>query len=126
MEPKMSGHRDLETWQKAMELVKAVYVATRHFPKDELYGLTSRIRRAAVSIPSNISEAYGRNTRNELPHFLGPARGSLAELETQLEIAGSLGYLNPAPASALLSATADLGRMLTGLHAWSTRGEAAG
>ena len=122
----MRGYRDLETWQRAMELAKAVYIATRHFPKDELYGLTSQMRRAAVSIPSKISEGYGRNTRNELHHFLGQARGSLAELETQLEIAESLGYLTPAHVSALLSATAHLGCMLTGLRSWSTRGEAAG
>lgn len=126
MEPEMRGYRDLETWQKAMELVKAVYVATRQFSKDELYGLTSQMRRAAVSIPSNIAEGYGRNTRNELHYFLGQARGSLAELETQLQSANSLGYLAPAHASALLSATAHLGRLLTGLRTCSTRGEAAG
>ena len=122
----MQGYRDLETWKKAMDLVKAVYVATRHFPKDELYGLTSQMRRAAVSIPSNIAEGYGRNTRNELHHFLGQARGSLAELETQLQIAESLGYLTSAQASGLLSASARLGHLLTGLRTWSMKGEATG
>ena len=122
----MQGYRDLETWKKAMDLVKAVYVATRHFPKDELYVLTSQMRRAAVSIPSNIAEGYGRNTRNELHHFLGQARGSLAELETQLQIAESLGYLTSAQASGLLSASARLGRLLTGLRTWSMKGEATG
>ncbi len=122
----MRGYRDLETWQNAMELVKEVYVATRHFPKDELYGLTSQLRRAAVSIPSNIAEGCGRNSRNELRHFLGQARGSLAEVETQLELARSLGYLDTTTATALLSKAAQLGRMLTGLRAWSTREEAAG
>lgn len=122
----MRGYRDLETWQNAMELVKGVYVATRHFPKDELYGLTSQLRRAAVSIPSNIAEGCGRNSRNELRHFLGQARGSLAEVETQLELARSLGYLDSVAATALLSKAAQLGRMLTGLRDWSTRGEAAG
>ncbi len=121
----MRGYRDLETWQRAMELVKAVYIATRHFPKDELYGLTSQLRRAAVSIPSNIAEGCGRNSRNELHHFLGQARGSLAELETQLELAKGLGYLDAVAATALLSKAAQLGRMLTGLRAWSTK-EAAG
>ena len=120
----MRGYRDLETWQRAMELVKAVYVATRHFPKDETYGLTSQLRRAAVSIPSNIAEGRGRNSRKELHHFLGQARGSLAEVETQLEIAKILGYLDPASASTLLSAADQLGRMLTGLRTWSTREEA--
>ena len=122
----MRGYRDLETWQNAMELVKGVYVATRHFPKDELYGLTSQLRRAAVSIPSNIAEGCGRKSRNELRHFLGQARGSLAEVETQLELARSLGYLDSVAATALLSKAAQLGRMLTGLRDWSTRGEAAG
>ncbi len=122
----MRGYRDLKTWQNAMELVKEVYVATRHFPKDELYGLTSQLRRAAVSIPSNIAEGCGRNSRNELRHFLGQARGSLAEVETQLELARSLGYLDSVAATALLSKAAQLGRMLTGLRDWSTRGEAAG
>lgn len=122
----MRGYRDLETWHRAIELVKAVYVATRQFPKDEIYGLTSQLRRAAVSIPSNIAEGCGRNSRNELHHFLGQARGSLAELETQLEIAKALGYLSPAAASTLLSEADQLGRMLTGLRAWSSRGEAAG
>ena len=122
----MRGYRDLETWQKAMELVKGVCVATRHFPKDELYGLTSQLRRAAVSVPSNIAEGCGRNSRNELRHFLGQARGSLAELETQLELAKSVGYLDPATATTLLSKAAQLGQMLTGLRAWSTREEAAG
>ena len=122
----MRGYRDLETWQNAMELVKGVYVATRHFPKDELYGLTSQLRRAAVSIPSNIAEGCGRNSRNELRHFLGQARGSLAEVETQLELARSLGYLDSVAATALLSKAAQLGRMLTGLRDWSTREEAAG
>jgi len=122
----MRGYRDLKTWQEAIELVKGVYVATRHFPKDELYGLTSQLRRGAVSIPSNIAEGCGRNSRNELRHFLGQARGSLAELETQLELASSLGYLDPATATVLLSKAAQLGRMLTGLRDWSTREEAAG
>ena len=122
----MPGYRDLETWQRAMELVKGVYVATRHFPKDEAFGLTSQLRRAAVSIPSNIAEGYGRNSRNELHHFLGQARGSLAELETQLKIAKALDYLSPAAASTLLWGADQLGQMLTALRAWSSREEAAG
>jgi four helix bundle protein len=118
----MGGYRDLVTWHKAMDLVQVVYLATRHFPKDQLYGLTSQLRRAAASIPSNIAEGCGRNSRNELHHFIGQARGSLAELETQLELARVLGYLDAADTRALLSKAAQLGRMLTGLRDWSRKG----
>lgn len=121
----MRGYRDLETWHRAMALVKAVHIATRHFPKDELYGLTSQLRRAAVSIPSNIAEGCGRNSRKALHYFVGQARGSLAEVETQIEIAKDLGYLNLESAAALLAQAAQLGRMLTGLRAWSAK-EGAG
>lgn len=88
------GHRDLLVWQKGMALVTEIYRVTKEFPKDELYGLTNQLRRAAVSIPSNVAEGYARNSRNELHHFLGQARGSLAELETQIEIAMNLGYMS--------------------------------
>src|SRR5579864_9055186 len=90
----MRGYRDLKTWQEAMELVKGVYVATRHFPRDELYGLTSQLRRAAVSIPSNIAEGQARFSSKEFAHFLSQARGSLVEIETQILIAQDLGYLS--------------------------------
>ncbi len=120
----MRGYRDLETWHRAMKLVKAVYIATRQFPRDELYGLTSQLRRAAVSIPSNIAEGCGRNSRKELHYFLGQARGSLAEVETQLEIAKDLGYLTSESKAALLADAAQLGRMLTGLRAWSAKEDA--
>ncbi len=115
----MPGHRDLIAWQKAMELVTEIYRVTCAFPRDELYGLTNQLRRAAVSVPSNIAEGYGRNSPNELHHFLGQARGSLAEVETQVEIAKSLGYLDVEKASELLSRIAEVGRVLTGLRAWS-------
>jgi len=88
-------HRDLAAWREAMALVVAVYRQTAGFPKEETYGLTSQIRRAAVSIPSNIAEGAGRNSSRELLHFLGITCGSLAELDTQLELAVQLGYLNP-------------------------------
>ncbi len=76
-----------------MELVKDVYALTSSFPQQERYGLTAQIRRAAVSIPSNIAEGAARNTRREFRHFLGISRGSLSELDTQLLIAKSLGYV---------------------------------
>ncbi len=115
----MQGHRDLVVWRKSMALVTDVYRATRGFPKDELYGLTSQIRRAAVSVPSNLAEGHGRNSRKEFPQFIGQARGSLVELETQLEIAQNLGFLSQAAASDLLSKASEVARMLNGLRAWS-------
>lgn len=115
----MKGHRDLVVWQKAMTLVTDVYQITRGFPKDELYGLTAQLRRAAVSVPSNLAEGHGRNSRKEFHHFVGQARGSLTELETQLEIATNLGYLSQASASELLARASEIARMLNGLRAWS-------
>lgn len=115
----MRGHRDLVAWQKAMELVTGIYRATQGFPKDELYGLVSQLRRAAVSIPSNLAEGYGRNSRNEFHHFIGQARGSLLEVETQVEIARNLGYLDAETCLCLLSRTDEVGRIIAGLRAWS-------
>jgi four helix bundle protein len=77
-------------WQKAIELTTEIYIATKEFPKEELYGLKSQIRRAAVSIPSNISEGAGRNSNNEFVHFLGISNGSTFELQTQIIIANQL------------------------------------
>jgi len=115
----MQGHRDLVACQRAMELVTEIYRVTRSFPKDELYGLVSQLRRAAVSVPSNLAEGHGRNSRKEFHHFIGQARGSLAEVETQVEIAKNLGFLRPDCTSGLLMKIAEVGRMLTGLRAWS-------
>lgn len=84
------SYRDLVVWQKGMDLVEGVYRVTKAFPKDEVYGLTSQIRRAVVSIPSNIAEGQSRMTSGEFIHFLGIARGSLAELETQIILAQRL------------------------------------
>ena len=86
-------YRELIVWQKAMILVEAVYRATNDFPKTEIYGLTSQIRRAAVSIPSNIAEGQGRSTTRDFLHFLSVAQGSLMEVETQITIAKRLGYI---------------------------------
>jgi len=102
-----------------MSLVTEIYRATRDFPKDEMYGLTSQLRRAAVSVPSNLAEGHGRNSRKEFHHFIGQARGSLTEVETQLEIARNLDYLPNNAALALLSQSSEIGRMLNGLRVWS-------
>jgi four helix bundle protein len=117
----MRGHRGLVAWQKAMELVTEIYRITRDFPKDELYGLVSQLRRAAVSVPSNLAEGYGRNSRNEFHHFAGVARGSLAEVETQIEIAKNLHYISEQSCSELLSRVDEVGRVLTGLREWSKK-----
>jgi four helix bundle protein len=83
--------RDLTVWQRSVEVTVAVYKLTATFPKEEIFGLTSQLRRASVSVPSNIAEGYGRNSRGEYKQFLGVARGSVCEVETQLLIARELG-----------------------------------
>lgn len=88
----MGDYKDLVIWRKAMEVVREVYVLSGNFPKEELYGLTSQIRRSAISIPSNIAEGAARASRNEFMPFLSIARGSAAELETQLMLAEQLGF----------------------------------
>jgi four helix bundle protein len=110
----MSGtYEDLKVWQIAMELILDIYRATRSFPEEEKYGLTSQIRRAAVSIASNIAEGKGRASDKELLQFLNHARGSLYEVQTQLAIAERLGYLNQN--QTLISNAAEVGRLLNGL-----------
>jgi four helix bundle protein len=89
----MTSHKELKVWQKGIELVKMIYSATDSFPKAELFGLTSQIRRSAVSIPSNIAEGAGRNSDKELIHFLYITLGSASELETQIIIAKELSFL---------------------------------
>jgi four helix bundle protein len=89
----MSDHRDLLAWREAMSLVEVVYRDTENLPRDEVFGLRAQIRRAAVSVPSNIAEGSGRNSTGELRQFVGIACGSLAELETQLDLAVRLGFL---------------------------------
>ena len=121
----MRGYRDLIVWQKAMELVTSVYEATSAFPRHELYGLTGQIRRAAVSVPSNLAEGHGRASRREFHQFISQARGSLMEVETQLEITRNLGYLSSADAAELLAKASRVGRMLNGLRAWTESRESA-
>ena len=112
----MGGHRDLVAWQKAMSLVTDIYRHTGNFPKHEIYGLASQLRRAAVSVPSNVAEGANRNSRREFHQFVGTARGSLAEVETQIEIARDLEYIPPPAAEDLLQRIAELGRILSGLR----------
>jgi len=117
----VKAYTELIAWQKSIDLVADVYRFTRQFPKEEIYGLTSQIRRAAVSVPSNIAEGQGRISTGEFRQFLGHARGSLAEVETQIHIAKKLNYLSPAEASRLLSSCDEVGRILNGLLAALTR-----
>ncbi|MGB8993085.1 MAG: four helix bundle protein [Desulfobaccales bacterium] len=90
---KSRSFRDLDVWKLSIEFVKNIYKITNKFPKSELFGLASQLRRAAISIPSNIAEGQGRNSSKEFKQFLGIAQGSLAEIETQLIIANEINYL---------------------------------
>ena len=89
----IKSHKDLIVWQKGIHLCKSVYGATEKFPKSEIYGIVSQMRRSAVSIPSNIAEGRSRNTTKDFLHFLSIALGSVSELETQIEIAKELSFL---------------------------------
>lgn len=109
------NHRDLKVWQISMDLVETVYRLFREWPNHELYGLVSQVRRASVSVPANIAEGAGRRSTGEFTHFVGIARGSLAELETLLVLAGRLGYLESQTLERLTAELAEVGRMLTGL-----------
>ena len=108
-------YRDLLVWQKALTWVELVYTATRAWPSDERFGLISQVRRACVSVPSNIAEGCGRRSTPEFLRFLSIARGSLAEVETQLIIAQRLTYLDEAALTRLLEAADEISRMLSGL-----------
>jgi four helix bundle protein len=112
----MPGFRQLRVWQAAMDLVEAIYLTTRSYPQHEIYGLTSQMRRAAVSVPSNIAEGHVREHLREYLHHVSIAQGSLAEVETQIEISARLGYLGPGARDALLEQTASVGRQLYGLR----------
>ena len=111
----LRSYKELIAWQQGIELVSEIYRYTKDFPRVEVYGLTNQIRRAAVSIPSNIAEGQGRLTRGEFRQFLGHARGSIFELESQILIAGKLGYVKREDAESLLQRVAELGRILNGL-----------
>jgi len=114
-ESNIKSHRDLIAWQKAMNLAEAVYQFTRSFPKEEIYGITSQIRRCAVSIPANIAEGQGRRSKKEFQQFLGHARGSLLELDTHLELALRFGYINSEAYQKVLLQIQEVGRLVNGL-----------
>ncbi len=112
----MAGYRELKVWRLAMELAEEVYKLCDEFPRQEVYGLTSQLQRAAVSIPSNIAEGQARNTSKEFVYFLGIARGSLAELETQIMLAQRLDYLTAEKTDLVLEKAEEIGKMLNGLQ----------
>lgn len=111
----VQNYRELIEWQKAMDLVVRIYQITESFPKTETFGLTNQMRRAAVSIPSNIAEGQGRSTTKDFMHFLHIARGSLQELETQVTIAQRLGFITEAAHMELTTNICEIARILSGL-----------
>ena len=111
----IESYRDLRVWREAMDLAEACYRLTSTFPRDELYGITGQIRRAAVSIPANIAEGYGRDSRGSYGQFLRVAQGSLKELETHLILAQRLGIALESATCPLLSSCDGVGRMLRSL-----------
>ena len=111
----LRSYRELVVWQKAIALVIDVYSITKEFPRDEIYGLTSQLRRSAVSVPSNIAEGQGRATKGEFIQFLCHARGSLFELETQIAIAKELGYIAPEAEERITVQVTEVARILNGL-----------
>jgi four helix bundle protein len=112
---KVQTYRELIAWQKSIALAQLVYQCSKGFPREEIYGLTSQMRRAAVSVPSNIAEGQGRATRGEFKQFLCTARGSLFELETQVHIAGKLGYIQDGKAMELMESATEVAKILNGL-----------
>ncbi|OGJ63438.1 hypothetical protein A3A67_01190 [Candidatus Peribacteria bacterium RIFCSPLOWO2_01_FULL_51_18] len=110
------SYRKLKVWAKSRELVKVIYQLTQHFPKEELYGLTSQVRRAAVSIPSNVAEGSQRSSDREFGNYILIARGSIAELETQLLLSVDLGYLTEEAVADALQNLDEISRMLHALH----------
>src|SRR6185503_16965972 len=114
---KHKNYQELIVWQKSMDLVEEVYKSSRDFPREEVYGLTSQIRRASVSIPSNIAEGQGRRTTSDFLRHLSIAYGSLREVETQILIARRLKYVAQARLEGVLSLAGEVGRLLNGLMA---------
>ncbi len=112
---KMKSYRDLIIWQKSMRLVTRIYLITKELPKNELYGLTSQIRRSSISLPSNIAEGYGRNSTNDYIRFLQIACGSLYEVQTQLEICRNLEYLSKDIFNKIYEQSREIERMLNSL-----------
>ncbi len=112
---KIQSYRDLKVWQAGIQLAKRCYQVTKGFPKEEMFGLTSQIRRAAVSIPANVAEGHGRESTGDYVHFLRIAQGSLKELETHLILSNEVELCTNARLMPLYAATDELGRMLRAL-----------
>ena len=110
------NYTELIAWQKAINLVEAVYALSAAFPREEMYGLTTQVRRAAVSVPSNIAEGQGRWTTGEFVQFLGIANGSLREVETQVHIAVRLKFVTKPDADRVFAVAAEVGRLIYGLR----------
>jgi four helix bundle protein len=117
----VKSYRELIVWQKAMDLAESVYKLTSGFPREEIYGLTSQVRRSAVSIASNIAEGQGRSSTRDFLNFLSIARGSLCEMETQVLLAERLGYVQGHDGSGILNQAAEVGRLINGLANSLTR-----
>lgn len=113
---KVKSYRELRVWQQSVDFCVKVHTVTSTFPKEELYGLTSQIRRAAISIPSNIAEGQARNTTGEFSQFLGILKGSLAEIDTQLEIARRLSFLSIESFQSFENEIETIGKMLNALQ----------
>ena len=111
----MRPHEKLDVWKKGIDFVVELYKATERFPKEERFGLTSQLRRAAISVPANIAEGAGRKSSKEFVHFLSNSQGSASELETELLIASRLSYIEDSSYLPLRSSLDEVGRMLTGL-----------
>jgi four helix bundle protein len=112
----VSSYQDLKAWQVAMDIAEEIYLASRGLPKHELYGLSSQMQRAAVSIPSNLAEGHARSSSKEYLNHISIALGSLVELETQVILAKRLQYLNSSSAEACLQCLDELGKMIRGLQ----------
>ena len=112
----VNSYRDLLVWQKSMDLVVDTYKAVSAFPKEEIYGLTSQIKRAVVSVPSNIAEGSSRRSKQEFMRFINIAKGSLAELETQFIVALRLNFIKEDILKTILSKSDEIGRMMQGLY----------
>ena len=115
MSETIKSYRDLVVWQSGIELAEMAYGITRSYPRDELYGMTSQIRRASTSIPANIAEGYGRDSTGQFIQFLRIAQGSLKELETHIVVATRVSLLADSEADRILAHCEELGRMLRGL-----------
>lgn len=118
---KVRNYQELIVWQKSMDLVETVYTLSKGFPREEIYGLTSQLRRAAVSVPSNIAEGQGRRSTPDFLRHLSIAYGSLRELETQILIATRLRYLSQGKCDEAMNMAGEVGRLLNGLTASLTR-----